>query len=114
MKDDPNYEIYTFDINNKKEHQNQHCIDLTREDILFYLERYFPKPDIIVSSPNCAAFSVINNVGEGERIGITKDFQVRELNEIQEIIDTHKFFKHRKAERERDSNYRVSISKKCS
>ncbi len=101
--DDLSYEIYTLDINSTLAHNKQIQVDLTRADIIDWLDKNLPKPDIIVASPNCAAFSVINNVGEGERIGITKDFKVRELDEIQKIIDTHKFFKYRKAERERET-----------
>lgn len=101
--DDPSYKIYTLDILDKQYHKNQIQVDLTREDIIDWLENNLPKPDIILASPNCAAFSVINNVGEKERIGLTRDFQVRDLADIQRIIDTNLFFKYRKAEKERET-----------
>lgn len=59
LKDNPNYEIYTFDVV-KPQRDKQFIIDLTLpfEDLINYFN-LFPKPDIIVSSPLCQSFSIV-------------------------------------------------------
>ncbi|WP_232840945.1 class I SAM-dependent methyltransferase [Mycoplasma tauri] len=66
LKDNPNYEIYTFDLYPEKYHENQHIIDLSLD--ITTLKEYFskfPKPDIIAASPLCQSFSSILSLKGG-------------------------------------------------
>lgn len=64
--DNPNFEIYTFDLFPERFHNKQYVVDLSED--FEWLKRYFsafPKPDIIVASPLCQSFSSILSLKGG-------------------------------------------------
>lgn len=60
LKNNDDFEVYTFDLVPETEHQNQHVIDLSKkfQDLKEYFSK-LPKPDIIVASPLCQSFSSV-------------------------------------------------------
>lgn len=57
LKDNPQYDIYTFDIT-EPTRQKQYVLDLSNDSVLEELAKY-PSPDIIVASPLCQSFSQV-------------------------------------------------------
>lgn len=95
------YDIYTFDVVEPK-HDKQFKIDLTDVNVLELLSE-FPKPDIIVASPLCTAFSVILNTPKvkdvSTRLGIGYnptnrggEYYVRTSGEIKSLKENNNFF----------------------
>lgn len=105
LKDNPNYEIYTFDINPNLQHKNQYVMDLSNVKCLDELDK-FPKPDIIVASPLCSSFTHILNTprkyGKSTRLAwkfdnTTNQYKLRTIEEIEQFIKSNGFFRHYKA-----------------
>lgn len=65
MKENLNYEIYTFDIT-EPTRKNHFKIDLSQENIIEIIDNLnIPKPDIITSSTLCQSFSIVLNMKGG-------------------------------------------------
>lgn len=65
LKENQNYEIYTFDIT-EPSRQNHFKIDLSQENIIEIIDNLnIPKPDIITSSTLCQSFSIVLNMKGG-------------------------------------------------
>lgn len=97
---DENVQIYTFDINGANKAHNAHItIDLTDCKAFYECVKDIPKPDIIFASPNCAAFGVMNHAA-GARLGINENGDLRNIKDIEHLINCNRFFKGRKADKE--------------
>ncbi len=101
------FEVYTFDNNPKVQHDKQYVVDLSQGFLWFkdFVEKNnIPKPDIIAASPLCQSFSVLMNAGEkGERLAWKLDkekdiYVIRDLEEIEQLIQSNNFLKQNKAE----------------
>lgn len=65
MKENSNYEIYTFDIT-EPSRKNHFKIDLSQKNIIEVLNNLnIPKPKIILSSTLCQSFSIVLNMKGG-------------------------------------------------
>lgn len=67
LKDNPQYEVWTFDITTST--RDKHIVmDLTQDNIIEAMSK-FPKPDIIVASPLCQSFSILLVTKDKGRLG---------------------------------------------
>lgn len=69
LKDNPNYDVYTFDIT-KPTRAHHYQVDLSQDNIVEIFKKY-PKPDIIVASPLCQSFTNVLSMKGGGTCGWT-------------------------------------------